>query len=152
MILSIALLLTVLLTILAFRTKSLHKIEVIVLIVFISNIVNNVYSMWGLNLNHIKTSDRMEEFISFVLVSAAMMPALITCMLGIILSIRTLVWKYLFIIISPFLLILIEYLADVVGLIEHYQMSIWDSLIVWTSVLLIAYIFRSFFYSLLKGV
>ncbi|HAM81604.1 MAG TPA: hypothetical protein DCO80_12440 [Ornithinibacillus sp.] len=152
MILSIALLLTVLLTILAFRTKSLHKIEVIVLIVFISNIVNNVYSMWGLNLNHIKTSDRMEEFISFVLVSAAMMPALITCMLGIILSIRTLVWKYLFIIISPFLLILIEYLADVVGIIEHYQMSIWDSLIVWTSVLLIAYIFRSFFYSLLKGV
>jgi len=152
MVLSVALLLTILLTVLAFRTKCLHKLEVVVLWMFISSLVYDVYSMGGLNLGHIKTSDRMEEFFSFVVVSAALIPALITWMFGIILSLRTLIWKYMFIIISPFVLVVLEYTADFVGIIKHHQMSKWDSFLVWCLILLVVYIFRRCFFLLSKGV
>lgn len=152
MVLSIALILTILLSVLAFRTKCLHKLEVVVLWMFISSLVNDVYSMGGLNLGHIKTSDRMEEFFTFVVFSAAFIPAFITWMLGIISSLRTPIWKYVFIVLIPFVLFVLEYTADFVGIIEHHHMSKGDSFLVWILVLLVVYIFRRWFFSLSKGV
>jgi hypothetical protein len=151
MVLSVTFLLTILLTIIVFRTRSLHNLEVVVLLLFISNIVNNVYSMWGLNLNYIFSSDRIDEFISFVLVCSVLIPALITCILGISFSLGSLIWRSFIMAISPFTLLAIEYMADAVGIIEHQQISIWNSLLVWYLVIIIAFIFRSGFFSLLKG-
>ncbi|MFS0674512.1 hypothetical protein [Ornithinibacillus sp. 179-J 7C1 HS] len=152
MVLTITIILTILVIILAFRTNCLHKLEAVVLIVFISNLVNDIYSMGGLNLGLISTSNNMDEFFSFVVISAVLVPALITWMVGFFLSIRKHRWKYLLIVNIPFFLVALEYTADSVGIMEHHQMSMWMSWLVWCVVLLIVFLFRRIYFFLLKGV
>jgi hypothetical protein len=152
MLLSVTLSLTILFIILAFRTKSLHKIEVITLIVFISNLLNDAFSMGGLNLGQIKTSDNMGSFLSFIIWCAALIPAITTWMIGMTLSHHTFLWKSVTIILASFVLVVVEFTAEWGGMIEHHQLSIPGLLIFWFLVLLAVLIFQRFYSKLLKGV
>lgn len=152
MVLFISCILTLLFIGLSLQTKNLHRLEVAILWMFTSNIIYDVFSMGGVNLGHITTSDNMEQFSTFVVVGAALIPAFITWMLGIAVSLRPFVSEYAFFTMGPFILVVVEYMSDFAGIIDHYAMSKWASLILWFFVLLAVYLFHRFLLHVLKGV
>lgn len=122
--------------VLSWRSKHLKKLEIVILWLLISNLLADAFDITTVNLGLLAVPHTFQALYSVVLLGMLLIPALITWMLDLRLSLTSRMGQWLLVVGQALVLFAMEYGADRLGILTHSSWNGWYLFSFWLLFLL----------------